>query len=84
MRMPSVELATTNKENFWVFSAHVEKVLNNLKGTDDSVIDDIILPEVSTELDLNPEWAEFIIAVVELINDKSPGLNNVPLTRSRR
>ena len=76
--MPSGELATKDEENVRVFSAHFEKMLNYLKDTDDSVIDDIILREVSTELDSTPEWAEFIIAVVELTNDKSPGLNNVP------
>ena len=61
-----------------VFSAHFGKMLNYLKDTDDSLIDDIILREVSTELESTPEWAELIIAVVELTNDKSPGLNNVP------
>ena len=78
MSMPSGELATTDEENVRVFSAHFGKVMNDLKDTDDSVIDDIILREVSTEFDSTPEWAEFIIAVVELTNDKSPGLNNVP------
>ena len=53
-------------------------MLNDLKDTDDSIIYEIILREVSTELDSAPEWAELIIAVVELTNDKSPGLNNVP------
>ena len=78
MRMPSGELATTDEENVRVFSAHFGKVLNDLKDTDNIVIDDIILREVSTELDSTPEWTDLIIAVVELTNDKSPGLNNVP------
>ena len=30
------------------------------------------------ELDKVPTWAEFMIAVTELTNDKAPGLNNVP------
>ena len=61
-----------------MLSAHFGKVLNDLKDTDDSVIEDIIAREVSIELDSTPEWAEFIIAVVELTNDKSLGLNNAP------
>ena len=85
MRMPSGELVTTDEGNVRVFSAHFGKLLIDLKDTDDSVIDDIILREVSTELDSTPEWAEFIIEVVELTNDKSPGLNNPPPPpRSRR
>ena len=31
-----------------------------------------------SELDDEPTWAEFMTAVVELTNDKAPGLNNVP------
>ena len=31
------------------------------------------------ELDVPPLWTEFISAIQELTNDKSPGLNGVPL-----
>ena len=69
---------TTDEGNVRVFSAHFGKLLIDLKDTDDSVIEDIIAREVSIELDSTPEWAEFIISVVELTNDKSLGLNNAP------
>ena len=61
-----------------MFAEHFTKVLNNHKQTDDSVLDDITLREVMHELDNLPTWAEFIIAVTELTNDKAPGLKNVP------
>ena len=31
------------------------------------------------ELDAPPLWTEFILAIQELTNDKSPGINGVPL-----
>ena len=78
IRMESVEPATTDEENMWFFVGHFGKVLNNMKPTDTSVINGIHLREAMQELDSPPEWAEFIIAVVEITNDKDIGLNAVP------
>ena len=60
-----------------VFSVHFGKVLNDMKPTNYSVINEIHLRDALIELDLPPEWTEFIIAVTELTNDKAPGLSNV-------
>ena len=49
-----------------------------MKPPDTSVINGIHLHEAMQELDSPLEWAEFIIKVVELTNDKAPGLNGVP------
>ena len=72
------ELVTTDEENVWVFVGHFGKVLNDMKPPDTSVINGIHLHEAMQELDSPLEWAEFIIKVVELTNDKAPGLNGVP------
>ena len=78
MRFPSGEIATTDEDNEKVFPIHFGKVLNDMKPTDDSVINRIQLRDTPTELDTPPEWAEFNTAVTELTSDKAPGLNNVP------
>ena len=78
IRMTSGELATKDEENVWVFADHFGKVLNNIKPTDTRVINSINLHEAMQELDLHPEWVEFIIAVVKLTKKKAPGLNGVP------
>ena len=75
---PPVHRPATDEENVRVLSAHFGKVLKYLKYKDDSVIEEIIAREVSIEFESTPEWVEFIIAVVELTNDKSPGPNNAP------
>ena len=45
---------------------HFGKVLNYMKPTDKSVINEIQLQDALIELDIPPEWAEFTIAVTEL------------------
>ena len=77
MILPSGDLSTINEKNVRVFSFHFGKVLNNMNPTDDSVIREIHLRDTLMELDLPPEWEEFIIAVTELTNNKAPGLKNV-------
>ena len=74
------ELATTDEENVKVFLIHFGKVLNDMKPTDDSVINEIQLQDTLIEFDTPPEWLEFTIAITELTNDKAPGLNNVTPT----
>ena len=78
MILPSGSLAENEEENVSVFSNHFKKVLINHKLKDTTVINDIDLREVMEDLDDPPLWKEFICAIQELINDKSPGLNVVP------
>ena len=78
MRLPSGNLAENDKENVSVFANHSKKVLNNHKPTDTTVINEIDFWDVMEELDDPPLWTEYICAILELTNDKSPGLNSVP------
>ena len=78
MRLPSGNLAENNKENVNVFANHFKKVLNNHKMTGTTVINEINLRKVMGELDDPPLWTEYISAIQELTNDKSPGLNGIP------
>ena len=78
MRLPSGRLAENDKENVRVFASHFRKVLNNHKPTYREVVNDIDLCEVLREIDLPPSWSEFICAITELTNNKSPGLNGIP------
>ena len=78
MRLPSRELSECDEDNVSVFADNLTKVLNNQKKTDNEVVNIIRLRELMSELDDKPTWDEFMTAVVELTNDKAPGLNNVP------
>ena len=78
MRLPSGNLAENDKETVSVFANHSKKVLNNHKTTDKTVINEINLREFMGELDDPPLLTEYICAIQELTNDKSPGLNGVP------
>ena len=49
MKLPSGELACTDKGNTKVFAEYFTKVLNNHKQMDDSVVEDITLREVMHE-----------------------------------
>ena len=55
MRLMLEELATTDEENVKVFLIHFGKVLNDMKPTDDSVINEIQLQDTLTELYTPPE-----------------------------
>ena len=77
MRIPLGNLAGNDEENVSVFASHFKKVLNNHKPTDTILINDIHLQEVVDELGVLTSCTEFISAIQELTNDKSPGLNGV-------
>ena len=79
MRLTSGNLAENDEENVSVFANHLKKVLNTHKPTDTTVINTTHLREVMEELDDPPFWTEYICAIQKLTNDKSPGLNGVPL-----
>ena len=78
-RIPSGIPTENDKENVSVFASHFKKVLNNHKLTYTIMINDINLWEVMGELDVHSSLTYFICAIQELTNDKSPGLNGVPL-----
>ena len=78
MRLPSGQLAENDEENVSVFASHFKRVLNNHKPTDREVINDIESRKVMRELDLPPSWSEFTSAIMELTNNKAPGLNGIP------
>ena len=79
MRLPSGNLTENDEENVSAFANHFKKVLNNHKLTEKIGINDIHLQEVMGELDVPPLWTEFISAIQELTDEKSPSLNGVPL-----
>ena len=56
MILTSGELETTDEDKMKVFSIHFVIVLNKIKPTDDSVINDIQLRDALIELDPTPEW----------------------------
>ena len=72
MKLLSGDLATTDEDNLRVFSVHFGEVLNDMKPTNDSVINEIHLQDALIELDLTLELADFIITVTEVTKDKAP------------
>ena len=78
MRLPLGNLTENYKENVSIFANHFKKVINNHKLTDTKVINEIHLREVMEELDDPPFWTDYIFAIQEFTNNKSPGLNSVP------
>ena len=78
MRLPSGNLAENDEENVSVFTNNFKKVLNNNKMTETTLLNEINLREVIGELDDPPLWTDYICAIKEPTNDKSPGLNGVP------
>ena len=58
MRLPSGNLTENDEENVSVFANHFNKVLNNHKTTDTTVINKINLRWVMEELEDPPFWTE--------------------------
>ena len=52
--------------------------MNDMKPTNESVINENQLKDALTELDLPTDWEELLITVTEITNDKATGLNNAP------
>ena len=61
-----------------MFASQFKIVLNKQKPTDSEVINDIDLRKVTREIDVPPSWSEFTSAIMELTNNKAPGLNGIP------
>ncbi len=71
MRLANGELASNAKENMLVFGAHFNKVLNNHRTVDYSVLD-LLEQKPCLTLINNP------ITFSKLKKGKSPGLNGIP------
>ena len=78
MRMEDGKKAGNDKENMEVMYPHFQRVFNNHRPVDDSVLD--LLEQRRTEWDLNDciTWKEFDRAVNKLTAGKAPGLNGIP------
>ena len=78
MQLPNGELATADAENASVFGPHFNRVFNNHRLIDWSVLDKIKQREVMDELYHPISWDEINKANTKLANNKEPGLNGVP------
>ena len=52
----SGDLAETDEDNAKVFAKHFGKLMNNKKGINDNVLNNINSCEVMNELDVPPSW----------------------------
>ena len=77
LRKPNGEPAQNDNENAEIWEAHFNKVFNNEREVDWSVLNDILQRETLHELDETPSQAEFDAALDGLANDKAPGENGV-------
>ena len=78
MKMENGELSSTDEEHIGVFGPHFDRVLNNKKDIDYTVLDLIDQREEMTELDDPLTRDEFERAVDKLKAGKASGLNGVP------
>ena len=78
MRLPSGQLVENEKYNVSGFASHFKRLLNNQKPTDRKLINDTDSRKVMRELDLPPSWSDFTSAIMELTNNKAPGINGIP------
>ena len=78
MRLPNGELAKNDEENMSVMGPHLNKVFNNHRPVDDTVLDLLEQREKFDDLDESIQWSEMIDAIKGLQNDKSPGEDGVP------
>ena len=78
MKTEDGSLASNDKENMQVMYPHFQRVFNNHRAVDNSVIDLIPQQEIRWTINQRISWDEFDRAVNKLKNGKAPGLNNVP------
>ncbi len=79
MRLESSELASNAKENMSVFGMHFNKVLNNHRPVDYTVLDLIKQKPCLIAIDTPITFKEVKRAINKLKKGKSPGLNGFPL-----
>ena len=78
MKMENGKPATNSKENMAVFGPHFERVFNNHRPVDPTILDEIPQRPILHELDSPITFDEVNVAINKLKNDKSPGLNGIP------
>ena len=78
MKLENGRLTTNAKENMSVFGPHFERVYNNHRPVDFSILNEI--PQRPTLLDIDSPitFDEVNTAINKLKNGKSPGLNGIP------
>jgi hypothetical protein len=80
LKLPNGKLAETDAENASVMHPHLNKVYNNKRQPEYTVLDLIEQCTIMEELDTPFTWKEFsnAVNVNGLKNCKAPGLNGVP------
>ena len=78
MKMENGKTATNGKENMAVFGPHFERVFNNHRPVDLTILNEIPQRPILHELDSPITFDEVNVAINKLKNDKSPGLNGIP------
>ena len=78
LKLPNGKLAENDVENQSVMHPHLNKVYNNKRPVDYTLLDLIEQCAIMEELDAPFTWKEFSNAVNGLKNCKAPGLNGVP------
>ena len=77
LRMPDGNMTKNEDEKAEVWEPHFNKVFNNKRNVDWSVLDDILQRETMHEHDNDLSRAEFDEALDGLANNKAPGENGV-------
>lgn len=78
MRMEDGTLAKDHKDNMKVMYPHFQRVFNNHRPVDDTVLQLVKERDTLEEIGLPISWPEFNKAVNKLKNGKAPGLNGIP------
>ena len=78
MKLENGNLATNGKENMQVFGPHFERVFNNHRPVDPTILDDVPQRPTLHEIDSPITFEEVNAAINKLKNGKSPGLNGIP------
>ncbi len=79
MRLPDGSHAANPSKNMSVFSPHFNRVYNNHRATDPTLLKQVPQRRTLWELDDPISWEEFSKAVTKLKNVKAQGLTGVPL-----
>jgi hypothetical protein len=78
MKMANGKTATTSKENMEVLGPHFDKVYNNHRPVDFTILDDIPQRSTLSDIDSPITYDEVDAAINKLKSGKSPGLNGIP------
>ena len=78
MKLENGNLATNGKENMEVFGPHFERVFNNHRPVDPTILDDVPQRPTLHEIDSPITFEEVNAAINKLKPGKSPGLNGIP------